>query len=276
MTFHLLLFISTLAGIVGALSGMGGGVILVPVLSFLGIDIKQAIAISNLSTVAVSNSAAPGYLRRHMPNLKAGTFLELFAVIGALGGALMTLFAQRAVLFLICGGILLALAFMLWKQRRREWKPASRQDAYSRWLSVEGGYYDDAEGRTIFYRGHRALLGGPLMALAGMTTGLLGLGGSALAVLIQQEVMGLPAKVSLTTSNLIIGVMALAGSNIYMEGGLINSKLVAPVILGVPIGALIGSRLLVHLPNRWVRLAFLSVIILLGLEMMAHGLRRSG
>ena len=273
MSFSFLLSIAVLAGMVGALSGVGGGVILVPTLSLLGIDIKQAIAISNLSTVAVSNGAAPGYLRRHMPNLKAVTFLEPFAVLGAVAGALMVLAAPRPILFLVFGLMLLFFGFALWRRIQTKVEPILEQDAYSRWIDVEGSYYDDAEGRTVSYRGHRALLAGFLMGGAGMTTGLLGIGGSALAVLIHQEVLGFPPKVSLTTSNLIIGVMALAGANIYLEGGLINPKLVAPVILGVLMGAFIGSRLLVHLQNRVVRGIFLVVLMVFGLEMLAHGLR---
>ena len=273
MSFGFLFVVSILAGMVGALSGMGGGVVLVPVLTFLNIDIKQAIAIGNLSAVAVSTAAAAGYVRRHMPSLKTASFLEMFAVIGALTGALIAVASEQRLLFLLYGATLLIFSGVQWMQGRREWKPAAEQDAISKRLGLEGSYYDYSEGRTIAYKGSRATLAGGLMSVAGVTSGLLGIGGSALTVLVGDSVIGLPPKVSLTTSNLIIGVMALASANIYLEAGLINPTLVAPVILGTTLGALMGARLLVRLPNPVVRAGFLTVFILLGIEMLFHGLR---
>lgn len=273
MSFGLLFFVSIAAGLVGALSGMGGGVVLVPVLACFGIDIKQAIAIGNLSTVAVSTSAAPGYVRRHLPNLKVGAFLEMFAVIGALAGALIAVVSRQQILFLLYGGALLVFTWMFWMRRNREWGPASKQDGPSRYLELEGSYYDHAEGRTIAYQGNRALLASLLVCGAGVISSLLGIGGSALTVLINDAVIGLPPKVSLTTSNLIIGVMSLAGANVYLEAGLINPQMIAPVILGVPLGALVGSKLLVHLTNPVARLTFFLVLIILGIEMLLQGFR---
>ena len=273
MSFGFLFIVSVLAGVVGALSGMGGGVVLVPALTFLSIDIKQAIAIGNLSAVAVSTAAASGYVRRHMPSLKTSSFLEVFAVVGALAGALIAVASEQRFLFLLYGATLLVFSGMQWMQRKGEWKPAAEQDAISKDLGLEGSYYDYSEGRTIAYKGSRATLAGGLMSVAGVTSGLLGIGGSALAVLVGDLVIGLPPKVSLTTSNLIVGVMALASANVYLEAGLINPNLVAPVILGTTLGALMGARLLVRLPNPVVRAGFLTVFILLGIEMLFHGLR---
>ena len=273
MSFGFLFVISVLAGMVGALSGMGGGVVLVPALTLLSVDIKQAIAMGNLSAVAVSTAAASGYVRRHMPSLKTSAFLEVFAVIGALTGALVAVVSQQRLLFLLYGSTLLVFSGVLWMRRKREWKPVVRQDAISRRLGLEGSYYDYAEGRTIAYKGSRAALAGGLTCVAGMASGLLGIGGSALTVLVADSVIGLPPKVSLTTSNLIVGVMALAGANIYLEAGLINPNLIAPVVLGTTLGALIGSKLLVHLRNPVLRVGFLTTFILLGIEMLFHGLR---
>ena len=273
MSFGFLFSISVVAGAVGALSGMGGGVVLVPALTFLSIDIKQAIAIGNLSAVAVSTAAASDYVRRHMPNLKTTAFLEVFAVVGALVGALIAVVSEQRILFLLYGATLLIFSGMLWLRRREEWSPVLEQDELSKRLDLKGSYYDHSEGRTIAYKGGRAPLAGVLMCVAGMTSGLLGIGGSALAVLVGDSVIGLPPKVSLTTSNLIIGVMALAGANVYLEAGLINPNLVAPAILGTMLGSLVGSKLLVHLPNPVARAIFLAVFILLGSEMLFHGLR---
>ena len=273
MFFGVLLPVAVLAGLIGSLSGMGGGIVLIPVLTSFGMDIKEAIAISNLSTIAVSCSAAPGYVRRHMPNLKVVAYLEVFAVIGALGGALITLVSQQQPLFLICGAALLIFGVLLWRQKEKEWVPVSHQDVYSQRLEFEGSYYDHVENRTIAYRGTHALLAGILMCGSGIVSGLVGIGGSALTVLINDKIMGLPPKVSLTMSNLIIGVMAVAGANVYLEAGLINTNVIAPVILGVPIGALLGAKWLVHLPNRVARVVFLVILIALGMEMIISGIR---
>ena len=272
MSSGLLFFISVVAGLVGALSGMGGGVVLIPVLTGCGIDIKRAIPVSVISMIVISNSAASSYVRRHLPNLKVSAFLEIFAVAGSLVGASITLISGRRLLFFLCGGIILSSWIMLWRQRKEIWTPDAAQDSFSHALLLEGSYYDYGEKKTIAYRGRRAYLGGPLMFGAGIISGLLGIGGSSLTVLIHDVVMGLPPKVSLTTSNLIIGVMALAGTSIYLEGGLIDPKLVIPVILGAPLGAWVGSKLLVGFTNRVAHLIFLSILIVLGVEMIIHGI----
>jgi len=273
MSVEVLFFISMIAGLVGAMSGMGGGVILIPVLTSYGVDIKRAIPLSIISMIVISNSAASGYVRRHIPNLKASAFLEIFAVFGSLLGASITVASGRRPLFFLCGGIILSSCVILWKQRKEVWKPVIHQDTFSGWLDLEGSYYDHGEKKTIAYRGQRASLGGPLMFGAGLVSGWLGVGGSALAVLIHDLVMGLPPKVSLTTSNLIIGVMALAGVSVYLEAGLIDPTLVVPVILGAPLGAFIGAKLFMSLTNRVVRFVFLTVLMVLGIEMIVHGVR---
>ncbi len=273
MPFGLIFFIMILAGGVGSVTGIGSGVVLLPALTFFGIDIKQAIAVSNLSVVAISVSTASGSLRRHMPNLRAGIYLELFAVLGALAGASLAVVSARRPLFFLSGAILLGSCWIALRQRKNPWQPLDRQDPFSRKLGLEGSYYDEAEKRTIAYQSGRARLGGPLMLGAGIISGLLGLGGSALSVLINDLVLGMPPKVSLTTSNLVVGVMALAGASVYLEAGLINPKLAVIAILGVPLGALFGTRLMVRLTNRSIRALFLGVLVLLGLEMILHGFR---
>lgn len=273
MSSGLLFLISIFAGLVGAVSGMGGGVVLIPVLTACDVDIKRAIPLSILSMIVISNSAAASYVRRHLPNLKVTTFLEIFAILGALVGASITVVLERRPLFFLCGGILLSSWMILWKQRKETWKALPSQETVSHWLSLEGSYYDYGEKRTIAYEGHRAHLSGPLTFGAGLISGLLGMGGSAMIVLIHDMVMGLPPKVSLTTSNLIIGVMALAGASVYLEAGLIDPKLVVPILLGTPVGALIGSKLFVGFTNRFARLIFLCVLMVLGLEMIVHGIR---
>ncbi len=271
--FHLLLLISGLAGFIGAMSGMGGGIVLIPALTLLGVDIKHAIAISIVSVIATSSGAASAYVRDRITNLKVGMFLEMFTIVGALAGASITVAVSRRPLFIIFGVVLLASWVTLFVQRHEHWRPVGRQDALSRWLELHGSYYDQAAQETIRYRAGRAYLGGPLMFGAGLVAGLLGIGAGALKVLIHDLVMGLPPKVSTTTSNLIIGVTALAGTSVYLAAGFIDPGLTAPVMLGVLLGAFLGTRVLVRLTNLTVRRFFLVVLVVLGIEMIVRGIR---
>ncbi len=272
MPFHLLFPVSVLAGFVGAMSGMGGGVILIPVLTLLGMDIKHAIAVSIVSVIATSSGSASAYVRDRITNLKVGMFLEMFTIVGALAGAAITLISGRRVLFILFGIVLLSSWAVLFRQRHEGWRPAARQDPFSRWLELQGSYYDQSIRGTISYRGTRAYLGGLLMFVAGLIAGLLGIGAGALKVLIHDLVMGLPPKVSTTTSNLIIGVTALAGTSVYLAAGMISPGLAAPIILGVVLGATLGTRLLVRLTNQMVRRFFLAVLLILGVEMIIRGM----
>lgn len=272
MSFELVFLVSIAAGFIGAMSGMGGGVVLIPALTLLGMDIKHAIGISIISVIATSSGAASAYVRDHMTNLKVGMFLEMFTIAGALVGAAITVVSAQRPLFFVFGLVLLASWATLFFKRHEGWVPVAHQDSFSNWLQLEGSYYDQAARQTIQYRGVRAYFGGPLMFGAGLIAGLLGIGAGALKVLIHDLVMGLPPKVSTTTSNLIIGVTALAGASVYLAAGLIDPGQAAPVILGVVIGAFIGTRILVRLTNQMVRHFFLVVLALLGIEMILRGI----
>jgi uncharacterized membrane protein YfcA len=271
MPFHILFLVSVLAGFVGAMSGMGGGVILIPVLTFFGMDIKNAIAVSIVSVIATSSGSASAYVRDRITNLKVGMFLEMFTIVGALAGAAVTLVSGRKFLFILFGIVLLFSWVALFRQRNVDWHSSVHQDRFSRWLELQGSYYDQSIRETIAYRGTRAYLGGPLMFGAGMIAGLLGIGAGALKVLIHDLVMRLPPKVSTTTSNLIIGVTALAGTSVYLSAGMIDPGLAAPIILGVVIGATLGTHFLVRLTNRMVRRIFLGILLILGVEMIIRG-----
>jgi len=270
--FYLLFPVSLLAGFVGAMSGMGGGIILIPALTLLGVDIKHAIAISILSVIATSSGSASAYVRDHITNLKVGMFLEMFTIVGALAGAAITLAASPRPLYIAFGCVLLGSWIALLVVGHQSWH-AGTQDRVSRWLELEGSYYDQALGDTIQYKARRAYFGAPLMFGAGIIAGLLGIGAGAVKVLIHDLVMGLPPKVSTTTSNLIIGVTALAGTSVYLAAGMINPGMVAPVVLGVVAGAFFGTRLLVRMSNQSVRRFFLVVLIVLAVEMIYRGIR---
>ncbi|MCL4487688.1 MAG: sulfite exporter TauE/SafE family protein [Chloroflexi bacterium] len=276
MSFFTVLLVSIVAGFVGAMGGMGGGVVLIPALTLIGVDIKQAIAISIVSAIATSSGSASAYVKDRITNLKVGMFLEMFTIVGALVGAAITLIAPRQPLFIVFGLVLLLTWYALFRQRNEQWRPVAHQDKLSHWLELEGSYYDQAADETLDYRGARAYFGGPMMFGAGVIAGLLGIGAGALKVLIHDLVMGLPPKVSTTTSNLIIGVTTLAGTSVYLAAGYVNPGLTAPVIVGVVGGAFLGTRLLVHLTNARVRVFFLVVLLILGVEMILRGIGGAG
>ena len=268
---ELLFAVSIVAGFVGAMSGMGGGIVLIPVLTLLGLDIKHAIAISMVSVVATSSGAASAYVREHITNLKVGMFLEMFTILGAIVGASVTLVSGDRLLFVAFGAVLLLSWGTLFLRPHDEQSYLHPQDRFSRWLELQGSYFDHAQGETIEYRGRRAYLGGPMMFGAGFIAGLLGIGAGALKVLTLDLAMGLPAKVSTTTSNLIIGVTALAGTSVFLAAGLINPGITAIVVLGVVAGAFLGTRVLKWMTNLAVRRLFLVLLLILGLEMLLRG-----
>lgn len=272
--FGILLAVALVAGFVGAISGMGGGVILVPALTYLGMDIKHAIAMSMVAVIATSSGSASAYVRDHLTNLKVGMFLEMFTLSGALVGATITLTADRQRLYVVFGVVLLvSVAALIARRTRHPTGQSSGQDRISQWLELDGDYYDQTLGKTISYRGVRAYLAGPLMLGAGMVAGLLGIGAGSLKVLIFDLVMELPEKVATTTSNLVIGVTALAGASVYLAAGLVAPAPTVPVMLGVLGGAFVGTRLLVRLSDEKVRDTFMAVLLISALEMILRGLR---
>lgn len=179
--------------------------------------------------------------------------------------------AER-LLFILFGVVLLGSWVALLVHRDLSKRKVIRQDSFSQWLELSGSYVDQAHQETIEYKGVRAYFGGPLMFGVGMIAGMLGIGAGALKVLVLDLMMGYPPKVSTTTSNMIIGVTALAGASVFMAYGLIKPGIVAPVAVGVVIGALAGTKILVRMKNQAVRYLFLVILLILGLEMVVRGI----
>lgn len=272
MTVLVILAVSLVAGVIGAMTGQGGGILLVPFLTLImHVDVKTAVAASIVSVIATSSGSASAYVKDRLSNIKVGMYLEMFTILGALVGAAITLRSGGRIIYLVFGLVLLASFVALLLKPEMGETGNMKQDRLSAFLELEGEYYDQAADKVVTYKGTRAGFGGILMFGAGVIAGMLGIGAGALKVLIHDLVMELPPKVSTTTSNFIIGVTALAGASAYLAAGLIKPQIAVPVILGVTVGSRAGTRFLVRLSNSAVRKFFMVVLSILGTEMVLRG-----
>jgi len=265
LAFTLLVFTASLgAGLFGSLLGLGGGIIVVPVLTFLfHIDIRYAIGASIVSVIATSSGAAAAYVRERLANLRVAMFLEVATVSGALTGAFLAgVLGGRWLLLFFGSAVILSSLGML---RGHAWPAgrAERRDPWADRLRLHGATYE--------VQGTRAGLA--LMYVAGAVSGLLGIGAGALKVPALDLAMRLPIKVSSATSNLMIGVTAAASAGVYFARGDIDPFVAAPVAAGVLLGALAGSRLLPRIQGGVLRFAFVLVLFWIGAQMIARSFR---
>ncbi|HTP65219.1 MAG TPA: sulfite exporter TauE/SafE family protein [Geobacteraceae bacterium] len=262
---------SILAGFLGALTGLGGGVVIVPMLTLgFGVDIRYAIGASLVSVIATSSGAAAAYVREGFSNIRIGMFLEMATTLGALAGAMLASRLSSPAISTIFGFVLLHAAFSSFRTRHK--RPLSeRPDPLAVRLGMDASY-PGPDGPNV-YHVQAVPLGFGLMFGAGAISGLLGIGSGAVKVLAMDQVMRIPFKVSTTTSNFMIGVTAAASAGIYLNRGYLEPGLVMPVMLGVLLGALSGARLLPGARTSVLRTVFSIVILLLALEMISHGIR---
>lgn len=263
---------SMAAGLLGALSGLGGGVIIVPLLTIVfHVDIKYAIGASLVSVIATSSGAAAAYVREGFSNIRVGMFLEVATTLGALFGAWLTTKAPTTVIGLIFGLVLLYSAYVSLKQKHEE--ISQEPDRLAMKLRLKGTL-PLPEGGEQPYVAQRVPTGFGLMWLAGVLSGLLGIGSGAVKVIAMDQAMRLPFKVSTTTSNFMIGVTAAASAGLYLRAGYLAPGLVMPVMLGVLAGSLIGSKLLVRVHVRTLKVVFALLIIAMGIQMIVHSAMR--
>jgi uncharacterized protein len=261
---------SILAGLLGSLTGLGGGVVIVPVLTLLfHVDIHYAIGASLVSVIATSSGAAAAYVREGYSNIRVGMFLEIATTVGALFGAYLTTKVSTHAIGIVFGAVLLYSAYASLKKKRAHAESA-RSNALAERLRLKGSF-PAPEGREE-YVAQRLPAGFGLMFSAGTLSGLLGIGSGAVKVLAMDQAMGLPFKVSTTTSNFMIGVTAAASAGIYLSRGYISPGLAMPVMLGVLAGSLMGAKILVHAEVKTLRLVFALVIVALGIEMIVNSL----
>ena len=264
--------IAILAGFLGSLLGLGGGIIVVPALTlFFGIDIRMAIGASIISVIATSSGAAAAYVKEHLANLRVAMFLEIGTTLGAISGAYLAGIVHTRFLFILFG-LLLAWSALAMLQKRHEAHAATYVSPLADRLRLHSSYFDEATGQAVDYRVTRPVMGLGLMYLAGAASGLLGIGSGALKVPAMDLAMRLPMKVSTATSNFMIGVTAAASAGLYFVRGQIDPVLAAPVAAGVLFGATFGSRFLGRLESRVIRVIFIVVLVIVSVQMLVKGL----
>jgi len=263
-------FGSVVAGFLGALTGLGGGVVIVPLLVLaLHVNIHYAMGASLVSVIATSSGAAAAYLKEGFSNIRVAMFLEMATTWGAILGAFLVAKVSTPSIGVIFGVVLLVSAYLSSRPRKRG-GTASQMGAVAQLLHLDGSFPDGAGMRH--YNVRRVPLGFGMMFVAGTLSGLLGIGSGAFKVLAMDQAMGIPFKVSTTTSNFMIGVTAAASAGVYLRHGYIEPGLAMPVMLGVLIGSFVGTRVLVTAQTNRLRLIFSLVIVALGAEMVYNGL----
>jgi hypothetical protein len=261
---------SFLAGLLGSLTGLGGGVVIVPLLTLaFGVDIRYAIGASLVSVIATSSGAASAYVKEGFTNIRIGMFLEIAATLGAMCGAFLASRIHTSWLAVIFGVVLIHSAYLSLRPRH-EVKENDRPDMLATRLRLDGSF-PTAEGQQT-YHVHAVPTGFGLLFSAGALSGLLGIGSGAVKVLAMDHFMRIPFKVSTTTSNFMIGVTAAASVGIYLNRGYIDPGLSMPVMLGVLTGSITGARILVKTRTSLLRLIFSMVMLLIAVQMIYNGL----
>ncbi len=259
------------AGFLGSLTGLGGGVVVTPVLTlFLGVDLRYAIGASLVSVIATSSGAAAAYVRDGFSNIRVGMFLEIATTFGALCGAYLGTHISTSILSIVFGLILMQAAWQSSRGHKNSKKPALA-DPLAKTLMLNGSYQTKQGPES--YQVHRVKLGFALMFGAGTLSGLLGIGSGSLKVIAMDQAMQLPFKVSTATSNFMIGVTAAASASLYLSRGYVKPGIAMPVMLGVLLGSLVGARLLSGAPVLLLRRLFAVVVGVIAIEMIWNGIK---
>lgn len=264
---------STVAGLVGSLLGLGGGIIVVPMLTLLlGVDIKYAIGASIVSVIATSSGAGASYVKAHVANIRVGMFLEPSTTLAAILGAFVTGLLAGPTLYLLFGCLMVFTALMMARQKEGHQRPL-RPDPIADRLAMHGAYHDPATRQDVTYRVCRTRFGFLASGFAGLVSGLLGVGGGIMKVPIMSLAMDMPLKSATATSNFMMGATAAASAGVYFARGSIDPLIAGPVATGVLLGATVGSKLLRKIQARSLKLAFMAMLLLVATQMLLKGLR---
>ncbi|MHB1863107.1 MAG: sulfite exporter TauE/SafE family protein [Gemmatimonadaceae bacterium] len=274
-TFLVEVFGASIAGgVLGSIAGIGGGVIIVPVLTvFLGMDIRYAIGASIVSVIATSSGAGAVYVRDRITNIRIAMFLEVFTALGAIiGAALLAPYIPVNWLSILFGITLLTSLIPIFRKFGEELPEGVVDDAMARRLRLDGSYFDKRLDREVTYHVTGIPLASGYMFVAGIVSGLLGIGAGVVKVLAHEIAMKVPSKVSTATSNFMIGVTAAAASGVYLNRGLVLPFVVAPVATGVLVGAFAGTKMMERMSNNHIRVVFAVALALIGGQMLVRGL----
>lgn len=270
--FSLILLLgAVLAGLVGSLTGLGGGVVVIPLLTLgFGVDIRYAIGAALVTSIATSSGAAAAYIKEGITNVRIGMFLEIATTTGAVIGAIVAMHLDKMYIAIIFGVVLIFSAVRSISKKEENIDFSAKGDKWGERLKLNGSF--PTKDGVQQYNVHNVFGGYSLMTLAGVLSGLLGIGSGALKVLAMDSTMRIPFKVSTTTSNFMVGVTAAASAVIYLQRGYIDPGLALPIVVGVLLGAFIGSKILPKINVKKLRILFSVVIFLLAISMMYNGI----
>jgi uncharacterized membrane protein YfcA len=255
------------------MTGLGGGVIIIPLLTLVfKVDIHYAIGTSLISVIATSSGAAAAYVKEGITNIRLGMFLELATTAGAIGGAFLATRLPTSVFAILFGAVLIVSAVLSFA-RLKDPVTTGQPGTLSQKLRLNSSFPTPDGQKPYFVKN---VVGGFIMMnIAGIISGLLGIGSGALKVVAMDNIMRIPFKVSTTTSNFMIGVTAAASVGIYLKRGYIDPGLSMPVMLGVLGGAFLGSKLLAKVKTASLKILFALVILLLAAEMIYNGINHT-
>jgi len=280
-SYALMFLIAIFAGFFGALVGIGGGIVIVPALSVVfHLPIHTAIAASIVSVIATSIAGARSYVDQQITNVRLGMFLEISTTLGALVGAFIGVMVRGWILAEVFSLLIFYMAIVSFRTRETEDKMIETgvydrdisSDSVSRSLKLAGNYHDGALRTEVNYQATRTIEGSLISSLAGVGSGMLGIGGGVIKVAAMNSLMGVPMKVAVATSKFMIGVTAAISAVVYFIAGGINFYVVAPVALGTMLGATIGSAVMNKLHSRFIKTIFFFLMIYLGYQMFAKGM----
>ncbi|QIL40336.1 sulfite exporter TauE/SafE family protein [Pedobacter sp. HDW13] len=269
LTFTLILILGAyLAGLVGSLTGLGGGVVVIPLLTLVfHVDIRYAIGAALLASIANSSGAASAYIKEGITNIRLGMFLEIATTLGAVLGALIAIYTPTNTIAILFGCVLLFSAAMTLRKKNQE--ALTEGSHLSAVLKLNSSY--PTPSGNVAYKLKNVGAGFSIMTVAGVMSGLLGIGSGALKVLAMDTAMKIPFKVSTTTSNFMIGVTAAASAVVYLQRGYMDPGIAFPVVLGVLGGAFTGAKLLTHINPSTLRIIFCIAITFVAFEMIYNG-----
>lgn len=260
-----------LAGLIGSLTGLGGGVVVIPLLTLgFGVDMRYAVGAALVTSIASSSGAAAAYIKEGITNIRIGMFLEIASTAGAVVGAIIAMHLDKMYIAIIFGVILMFSAIRSITNKNQHTDYAAPGDKLGEKLKLNGSFPQN--GVQVKYNVHNVAGGFSLMTVAGVVSGLLGIGSGALKVLAMDTAMKMPFKVSTTTSNFMVGVTAAASAVVYLQRGYIDPGLALPIVVGVLLGAFFGSKILPKANVSRLRLLFSVVIFLLAISMIYNGI----